>query len=83
MRKFIYPKGLVLGHFLESMANNGVEYSLKRGYGQYMRYFQNAKGEKVDVFGGGIRVSPEAEADLERAQEELKKKQQIELFYID
>nr|DAR78871.1 MAG TPA: hypothetical protein [Caudoviricetes sp.] len=64
MRKFIYPKGLVLGHFLESMANNGVEYSLKRGHGQYMRYFQNGKGEKVDVFGGGIRVSPEAEADL-------------------
>ena len=83
MRKFIYPKGLVLGHFLESMANNGVEYSLKRGHGQYMRYFQNGKGEKVDVFGGGIRVSPEAEADLERAQEELKRKQQTELFYID
>ena len=41
------------------------------------------RGEKVDVFGGGIRVSPEAEADLERAQEELKRKQQIELFYID
>lgn len=33
MRKYIYPKGLVLGYFLESMANNGVEYSLKRGHG--------------------------------------------------
>lgn len=83
MRKYIYPKGLVLGYFLESMANNGVEYSLKRGHGQYVRHFQNGKGEKVDVFGGSIRVSPEAEEDLERAQEELKRKQQIELFYID
>ena len=83
MRKFIYPKGLILGYFLGSMANNGVEYSLKRWHGRYMRCFQNGKGEKVDVFGGGIRVSPEAEADLERAQEELKRKQQIELFYID
>lgn len=31
MRKYIYPKGLILGYFLESMANNSVEYSLKKG----------------------------------------------------
>jgi hypothetical protein len=83
MRKYIYPKGLVLGYFLESMANNGVEYSLKRGKGRFMRYFKNSKDEIVDVFGGAIRVSPDSIADLERAQEELQKKQQTELFYID
>lgn len=83
MRKYIYPKGLVLGYFLESMANNGIEYSLKRGHGRYMKYLQNNNGEKVTAFGGGIRVSQEAEEDLLRAQEELKRKQQIELFYID
>ena len=83
MRKYIYPKGLVLGYFLESMANKGVEYSLKKGKGRFMRYFKNSKDEIVYVFGGGIRVSPDSIANLERAQEELKRKQQIELFYID
>ena len=83
MRKFIYPKGLVYGYFLESMANNGVAYSIKRGNGRYIRYLQDDRGVKTSIFGGAIRVSPEAEADLERAQEELKRKQQIELFYID
>lgn len=83
MRKYIYPKGLVSGYSLESMANNGVEYSTKRGDGSYIKYLQDDRGVKVDIFGGGIRVNPEAEADLERAQEELKRKQQIELFYID
>ena len=83
MRKYIYPKGLILGYFLESMANNSVEYSLKKGKGRFMRYFKNSKEEIVHVFGGGIMVSPDFIADLERAQEELQKKQQTELFYID
>lgn len=83
MRKYKYPRGLICSYFLESMANNGVSYSLKKGKGKHLSYLRTGKGEKVDVFGGGIRVSPEAEADLERAQEELKRRQQIELFYID
>ena len=41
-----------------------------------------ACGARVN-FGGAIRVSPDSIADLERAQEELQKKQQTELFYID
>ena len=83
MRKYKYPRGLICSYFLESMANNGVEYSTKRGDGSYIRYLQDDRGVKVDVFGGGIRVSPDSIADLERAQEELQKKQQTELFYID
>ena len=83
MRKYIYPKGLICGYFLESMANNGVGYSLKRGNGSYIRYLKDCKDEIVDLFGGAIRVSPDSIADLERAQEELQKKQQTELFYID
>lgn len=83
MRKYIYPKGLVCGYFLESMANNGVGYSTKRGNGSYINYLQDDRGVKVNIFGGGIRVSPDSIADLERAQEELQKKQQTELFYIE
>ena len=65
------------------MANNGVGYSTKRGKGSYINYLQDDRGVKVDIFGGAIRVSPYSIADLERAQEELQKKQQTELFYID
>ena len=83
MRKYKYPRGLICSYFLESMANIGVSYSLKKGEGKYLPNLRTDKGGKVKIFGGGIRVSPEAEDDLERAQEELKRKQQIELFYID
>ena len=83
MRKYKYSRGLICSYFLESMANNGVSYSLQKGKGKYLSNLKNRKGEKVHVFGGGIRVSPDSIADLERAQEELKRKQQIELFYID
>jgi len=65
------------------MANNGVSYNLKRGKGRYLAFLKTNTGDKVCIFGGGIRVSSDAEADLERAQEELKRKRQIELFYID
>lgn len=83
MRKYKYPRGLICSYFLESMAKNGIEYSLKRGKGGIITYLRTEKGEKVHVFGGAIRVSPDSIADLERAQEELQKKQQTELFYID
>jgi len=74
---------MTCGFTLESMAKNGIEYSVKRGKGGIITYLRTEKGEKVHVFGGAIRVSQASIADLERAQEELKRKQQIELFYID
>lgn len=83
MRKYKYPRGMICGFILESMAKNGIEYSIKRGKGEIITYLRDEKGDKVHVFGGGIRVSPDSIADLERAQEELQKKQQTELFYID
>lgn len=83
MRKYKYPRGLICSYFLESMANNDVSYSLQKGKGKYLSNLKNRKGEKVKVFGGGIRVSPDSIADLERAQDELQKKQHTELFYID
>lgn len=83
MRKYKYPRGLICSYFLESMANNGVSYNLKRGKGKYLAFLKTSTGDKVCIFGGGIRVSSDAEDALERAQEELQKKQQTELFYIE
>lgn len=34
MRKYKYPRGLICSYFLESMAKNGIEYSLKGEKGE-------------------------------------------------
>lgn len=70
LQKYEYPDNVLTATMINALSQNGVDYAIQNGQGEFIRSLDSQRKIKKDIFGGGFLISNTAAEELRTAKEQ-------------